>query len=169
MTDADGPPQIRLRPMTDEEFAGYSAAARAVYAQQIVEAGALGPEAAERKAAEDSARLLPQGVHTAGHRCYSAVLAGPVNSAGEVVGSLWLGPAPDDPADAWVFDVVVEPAWRGRGIGRAVMTAAEDEVRRTGQTRIALNVWGANEVAQRLYRSLGYRVTSVHMAKDVGE
>jgi hypothetical protein len=43
----------------------------------------------------------------------------------------------------------------------------EQEARRRGFRRAMLNVFGGNERARGLYRSLGWRVTSVHMAKDL--
>jgi ribosomal protein S18 acetylase RimI-like enzyme len=47
------------------------------------------------------------------------------------------------------------------------MQLAEVEARSHGLPRIALNVFGGNEVARNLYRSLGYAETSVQMAKDL--
>jgi ribosomal protein S18 acetylase RimI-like enzyme len=48
------------------------------------------------------------------------------------------------------------------------MRLAEDEARSRGIGRIELNVFGGNEVARNLYRSLGYTETSLQMAKDLG-
>ena len=45
------------------------------------------------------------------------------------------------------------------------MTALEEELRALGHTTVALNVWGGNEVARGLYRSLGWAEESVHMRK----
>lgn len=42
-----------------------------------------------------------------------------------------------------------------------------DEVRRLGLGAIALNVFGGNEPARALYRSLGYRDVSVWMSKEL--
>ena len=47
------------------------------------------------------------------------------------------------------------------------MTALEDELRALGHTRVGLNVWGANEVARGLYRSLGWIEESVHMRRQL--
>ena len=47
------------------------------------------------------------------------------------------------------------------------MTALEDEVRRLGHDTVGLNVWGGNEVARGLYRSLGWAEESVHMRKSL--
>ena len=47
------------------------------------------------------------------------------------------------------------------------MEFAEDEARRRGIAKVALNVFGGNELARRLYVSLGYQETAVHMEKPV--
>ena len=47
------------------------------------------------------------------------------------------------------------------------MQFAEDEARRRGIVKVALNVFGGNAVARRLYASLGYQETAVHMEKPV--
>jgi ribosomal protein S18 acetylase RimI-like enzyme len=47
------------------------------------------------------------------------------------------------------------------------MLALEDEVRRLGFQALSLNVWGGNEVARSLYRSLGFAEVAVLMKKDV--
>jgi ribosomal protein S18 acetylase RimI-like enzyme len=67
----------------------------------------------------------------------------------------------------WVYGVEIDASFRGRGLGRAAMLFVEDEARRRGIPRIALNVFGGNEVARGLYCSLGYDEVAVEMAKAV--
>jgi ribosomal protein S18 acetylase RimI-like enzyme len=45
------------------------------------------------------------------------------------------------------------------------MQVLEDEVRSRGLGRIALNVFGGNDIARSLYRSVGYAETAVFMSK----
>jgi ribosomal protein S18 acetylase RimI-like enzyme len=47
------------------------------------------------------------------------------------------------------------------------MLLAETEGRRRGFDRIGLNVFGGNEVARSLYRSLGYTESAVIMRKHL--
>ena len=68
---------------------------------------------------------------------------------------------------AWLYDITIDEAERGRGIGRAAMIALEDELRALGHSAVTLNVWGGNEVARGLYRSLGWAEESVHMRKQL--
>jgi Acetyltransferase (GNAT) family. len=46
-----------------------------------------------------------------------------------------------------------------------VMLLIEEEARRRGFTEIRLNVFGGNEIARSLYRSLGYAEFAVAMRK----
>lgn len=52
--------------------------------------------------------------------------------------------------------ISVLEGWRGRGVGRALMAAAEQSARARGAERIVLDMAAANVGALRFYRSLGY-------------
>ena len=54
-----------------------------------------------------------------------------------------------------------------RRYGKAAMVFAEEEALRRGHDRVALNVFGGNEVARSLYRSLGYDENAVSMSKKL--
>jgi GNAT superfamily N-acetyltransferase len=56
-----------------------------------------------------------------------------------------------------VQDVEVLERHRGRGVGSALIAAAEEEAARRGYDRLTLTVSVARPEAQRLYRRLGYR------------
>ena len=89
-----------------------------------------------------------------------------IDDDGEDVGWLWIGPV--DGATGWyVWDVAVHEAHRGRGLGRATMRLAEDFARSQGATSMRLNVFAYNVPAVRLYESLGYDTTAIHMHKEL--
>ncbi len=84
------------------------------------------------------------------------------------MGTLWIGPQLAGQAEAfWVWDVRIEEAHRGKGYGRATMVLAEVEARRRGATELGLNVFGHNEIARRLYESMGYAPTAIRMKKNL--
>ncbi len=62
---------------------------------------------------------------------------------------------------------MIDPAHRGRGLGRAAMVLAEEAARSQGASELGLNVFGPNTVARRLYESLGYETTAVNMRKPL--
>lgn len=55
-----------------------------------------------------------------------------------------------------VHDLAVLPASRGRGIGRALLRAAEDRARRRGCCKLTLEVQDDNRRAYALYESFGF-------------
>ena len=152
------PADVRLRPLREDEYAGWDEAHRREYARGLVEHARLSPEAAEAKVARDVPAVLPRGIATEGVRIWA------IEADGHRVGTAFL--AIRD-GQAWLYDIAIDEAERGRGYGRAAMLALEPEVRALGFDRVALNVWGGNEVARGLYRSLGYVEDSVHMSKGL--
>jgi ribosomal protein S18 acetylase RimI-like enzyme len=152
------PPDVRLRPLREDEFPAWDAAHRREYLHGLVEHAGLPPADAEAKVERDLAAVLPDGLESADVRIWA------VESGGKTVGSVFLGLRD---GGAWLYDITIAETERGRGYGRAAMLALEDEVRALGFGRVALNVWGGNAVARGLYRSLGYAEESVHMSKPV--
>lgn len=57
---------------------------------------------------------------------------------------------------AWIEDVVVDEAGRGRGVGAALNEAAIDEARRRGAKHVSLTSRPSREAANRLYQRLGF-------------
>jgi ribosomal protein S18 acetylase RimI-like enzyme len=55
-----------------------------------------------------------------------------------------------------VHDLAVLPEHRGRGIGRALLQAAEDRARQKGCCKLTLEVRDDNTRARALYRSFGF-------------
>jgi len=58
-------------------------------------------------------------------------------------------------------DCVVHPEHRGRGIGKALLGYALEQVRAEGALRVMLLTDGDNMRAQSLYRKLGFRPSSM--------
>ena len=145
-----------LRPAREDELESMLEAGRLGYVTDMVEHGGFEPGVAEEKAKADYDRVLENPTQT----------LFVVESDGEPVGRLWVADRDFDGVPIlFVYELFVEEEHRGRGLGRQAMLLAEEEARRRGRAKVALNVFGGNAVARGLYRSLGYQETHVGMQK----
>jgi len=152
----------RLRPMREDEFASYLERARAGYAEDMIRNGGMEPAAAHRKSEADHAALYPQGFAS------DVELRVVEDDSGVAVGRVIYGEREQHGTrDAFLYDIAIDEEHRGRGLGRAAMELLEAEVRGLGLDRVQLNVFGGNEVARTLYRSLGFEELSVQMGKNL--
>ncbi len=154
--------QIRLDPMTAEEYAAYLRKAVLAYAEAHVSAKSWPAEGARQRAIDEYAALLPEGVATPGHHLYTA------RDGDRTIGIVWFAERPYGVGRvAYLYDIEVDAALRGQGHGEALMQAMEHEVRSAGLKAVRLQVFGNNSVARSLYRKLGYVETNVVMAKEL--
>lgn len=154
---------LRLRPLRDDEYEAWYAYVRDEFAKSLIELADTPADAAHARAEQVMGDVLPDGLGTAGH--WVSV----VERDGERVGKLWLAVREMDGRQVlYIYDVEIEEAYRGQGLGRAAMLLAEDEARARGLSRIELNVFGGNAVARKLYLSLGYAERAISMGKDLG-
>src|SRR5262245_66677994 len=93
---------------------------------------------------------------------------------GQVVGYTYAGIEPRDwmalrDSAGALYDVVVDPAHRGHGIGRLLVEAALDFLRQRGAPRVVLSTAERNEEAQRLFESAGFRRTMIEMTRELSQ
>ena len=68
---------------------------------------------------------------------------------------------------AWIYDISVDADHRSRGLGRGLLDALHAAARDLGATSMALNVFGDNTTAIRLYETSGYAVTAQQMRREL--
>lgn len=154
---------VRLRPAADDELASYVSAVRRDYESSMVNDAGLGEEEARAKAELDFGSLVRDGRPAAGQHLY---VIEDVESSRRV-GRLWLGERFAGQPIGFLYDVEIEEPLRGQGLGREAMLLVEEEARRRGFVEIRLNVFGGNETARSLYRSLGYAEFAIGMRKPL--
>jgi ribosomal protein S18 acetylase RimI-like enzyme len=72
----------------------------------------------------------------------------------------------DDPSDyAFVSDLVVNPRYRRRGIGRELMSAAEQYAQARGARCIRLAVLARNAAGRRFYQRMKYREKEIELER----
>lgn len=155
---------LRLRPMTETEFAAFRARAVHDYAIEKVAAGEWSQERAAALAEEQTSSLLPDGSSTAG----MFIVMADAEEAG-AVGYAWLALEGPDAASAWIYDIAIDEEHRGKGYGRALLNGLEQVAREHGHESIGLNVSAVNEHARRLYERAGFAPTSIHMSKRLDD
>ena len=163
MSNPEPMPTLRLRPMSDAEFAAFRARAVRDYAADKVTAGQWPPERSQELAEVQTDQLLPDGQNT--HGMLLVIAEAEQDGA---VGYAWLALEGPEVASAWIYDISIDDEQRGKGYGRALLTGLEQAAEERGCSSIGLNVFAGNDVARRLYERAGYKPTSVHMSKRLG-
>ena len=93
---------------------------------------------------------------------------------GEVVGYTYAGVEGNDymslrgPAGV-LHDIVVDPAQRGHGVGRMLLDATIEALRKRGAPRVVLETAEKNEEAQRLFDRAGFRRTMIEMTRELDD
>jgi ribosomal protein S18 acetylase RimI-like enzyme len=146
-----------------------AAALRACFVELQEAERALEPGLPE---AEGIAELYLARLHERCTRWQGRILVAEV--AGEIAGfvSVWgrvLSEEPDrDPAPAaYVNDLVVRAPHRRRGLGRALMRAAEVYARGCGARWLGLGVLARNRGARALYDELGFALYHLQLRKPL--
>jgi ribosomal protein S18 acetylase RimI-like enzyme len=91
---------------------------------------------------------------------------------GEVLGYTYAGVEGRDymslrgPAGV-LYDIVVDPARRGYGVGWMLLAATLAALKSRGAPRVVLSTAERNEPAQRLFARAGFRRTMVEMAREL--
>jgi GNAT superfamily N-acetyltransferase len=128
------------------------------YAESKVRAGIWSRAESLKRSQEEIRGFVGAHPSDRGHEFFVGL-----DAEGRRIGWLWLGPVPSpgaSPDARWLFQVVVDLARRGHGYGRGLLQAAEEHLRASGRTEIALNVFRWNTVAVALYTSSGYEIAS---------
>ena len=154
-----------LAPMRPEAYSAYLQAAIAGYAEDNVASGRGPREGALERSRADFADSLPLGLATPDNFLFEIK----AEESGPTIGALWFAVEErHGMRGAFVYDLEIQPEWRRQGHAMRAFEALESLVAELGLSSIGLHVFGHNPGAQALYAKLGYGVTGVNMAKNLG-
>jgi ribosomal protein S18 acetylase RimI-like enzyme len=68
-----------------------------------------------------------------------------------------------------LYDIIVDPEHRGRGIGRRLLEAALAFLKARGAPQVVLSTADRNERAQRLFAGMGFRRTMIEMTRELDD
>ena len=69
--------------------------------------------------------------------------------------------------NAYLDDLCVDEAYRGKGIAGKLLAYVEEEMRKEGIASLTLNVWEGNEEAKSFYEKEGCRIRKTMMEKEL--
>jgi len=149
--------RVRLRELSDDELPEWLAAARCFYVDDLQRHAGMTSAEADEKARRDHESLFPDGKPKEGQHLFTIE-----DEGGEAIGRLFFATRP---GGVWLYEIELEERFRGRGLGREAMLVFENRAGGRGAVKGTLNVFGGNDVARSLYRSLGYAEEAVNMGK----
>ena len=154
---------LKLKKMSLEEFSDYMKYAVKSYAVEKQKGEGLDEEDALKVANDSYSRLLPEGLNTPDNFLFSVV----DKSLSQPIGVLWFAKKFNvEKPYAFIYDIEIVSEKRGRGLGKELLSLAEEEARKLGCTSIGLHVFGHNSTAIALYEKAGFSTTSRMMKKD---
>lgn len=154
---------MKLLRMSTRDYETWVLRSKRNYASDKVRANNLTEREANEIAEKDFLRLLPDGINTKDNFLFTIK-----SDVDAVLGYLWFSVrGAQDNRKAFICDIIIEEAHRGKGFGRQAMQLAEQEAKNLGLKEIGLHVFGFNAPAIALYESLGYKTTDLVMAKTL--
>jgi RimJ/RimL family protein N-acetyltransferase len=152
----------QLIPMTQSVYEEYLKHLIPDYAADNVRAGYWDETEALEKSRKQIESLLPQGLETKDHYIFTLV------DGDQVVGMIWLKAELSRAVrSGFIFDVMVDEKFRGKGYGKEVMRLIEEKARELELKSIGLHVFAYNDVAKHIYESVGYQISSLNMIKKL--
>jgi ribosomal protein S18 acetylase RimI-like enzyme len=153
--------QLTLHRIAAAELDAFFGHFRGRYIAERMEADRFTRREAEEFVAVQQQAILPLGVATPGHELRWAN-----DAAGQRVGFVWLY-VNEAMRQAFLYQIEVFEPFRGRGLGRELLAAAEELAKSRGVRTIVLNVFATNQPAMGLYQTTGYGTVSHTMAKQL--
>lgn len=149
---------VKLVKMLQSEFEPYLERGIHEYAADHVRNGNWTAEESLEKSRKQFQELLPEGVNSKDQFLYSIIDEATNNK----MGLLWVQVKGQN---AFIYDFLIDEAFRGKGFGKQALTAMDEELKSMNVKSVGLHVFGDNVNAQELYKKMGFEVTGMHMKK----
>lgn len=153
-----------LVPMRPEYFGPFSERTIAGYAHENIASFRWDEATAAARAQGRFRELLPQGLGTPGHYLCEIL----DRAAGRTIGDLWFGVTRSpDVHFAHLYDLHFDAGYGQERHATAVLRLLEARCRALGADSISLQIFAHDAMAQALYTSLGFSVTSFNMTRRI--
>ena len=150
---------VKLEPIQQEDFERFLEREIRSYAEDHVRNGNWSPEGALERSRKEFEHYLPDGIHSQDQYLYSIF-----DESGDKIGVLWVQVKDQK---AFIFDFVIEEAFRGKGYGKQALAAMDEKLKSMDVESVGLHVFGDNIAAQELYKKTGFQITGIQMKKTL--
>jgi ribosomal protein S18 acetylase RimI-like enzyme len=150
---------VKLEPIQQEDFDRFLERSIVEYAEDHVRNGNWPAEGALERSRKEFEHYLPDGIHSQDQYVWSIV-----DDENNKIGVLWVQVKEQK---AFIFDFVIDEAFRGKGYGKQALTAMDEKLKALDAESVALHVFGDNVAAQELYKKMGFEITGIHMRKKL--
>ena len=150
---------VKLEPLQQEDFERFLERGIREYAEDHVRNGNWPAEGALERSRKEFEHYLPDGIHTKDQYLWS-LLDGEANK----LGVLWVQVKDQK---AFIFDFLIDEEFRGKGFGKQALRALDEILKSMNVESVGLHVFGDNITAQELYKKVGFKITGIHMKKDL--
>ena len=149
---------VKLEPLQQEDFEWFLERGIREYAEDHVRNGNWPAEGALERSRKEFEYYLPEGINTKDQYLWSLV------EEGNKIGILWVQVKDQK---AFIFDFLIDEAFRGKGFGKQALRAMDETLKSMNVESVGLHVFGDNITAQELYKKVGFKITGIHMKKDL--
>lgn len=151
--------EVKLESLQQEDFEQFLERGIREYAEDHVRNGNWPAEGALERSRNEFEHYLPDGIHTKDQYLWSLL-----DQESNRVGVLWVQIKDQK---AFIFDFQIDEEFRGKGFGKQALKAMDEKLKSLNIESVALHVFGDNATAQELYGKMGFRITGIHMKKDL--
>jgi len=156
---------MQLVKMNFEQYQIWFTRSKEEYIKTKMESNGYTRLEAEQIASDSYAKLLPLG-HVSVDQFLYSIYHEEFND--KIIGYLWFYFKTNGQSKkAFIYDIIIEEEYRGKGYGRLAMLACEIEAKKLGAMNLGLHVFANNAAAIALYQSLGYVTTDFSMEKNI--
>lgn len=152
---------VTLEPIQQDDFERFLERAVREYAEDHVRNGNWPQEGSLERSRKEFEHYLPDGIRSEHQYIWSII-----DEGNHKIGILWVQVKEEK---AFIFDFVIEEAFRGRGFGKQALAAMDKKLESMNVESVALHVFGDNVSAQELYRKMGFEITGIHMRKKLSK
>jgi len=159
---------VVLRKMHQDEYPTYCEYFLDDYSREIAQNYGHSIDVALELAKKDLHLNFPNGFENNNHSllCIDANVNDNDNDKVCLVGYLWHSINKSDNS-TFIYDFFVEPAYRGKGLGKLAIAVFENQLSSAGISQINLRVAYHNKRAFSLYQKVGFTITGINMSKNI--